>query len=173
MSEITNPTPTIEQLLAIEACREAGRRYSYGIDRLDGDVMKSAYWPDATDDHGVFVGNAWEFVDRVIGSHGVWTWTMHTVFNHRVEIDDDGTHARGETYNIAYLFRGEERRLNTWYGRYLDTYERRGDEWRISHRVCVHHADTSELVPESMGIDASRFRQGDFDRPAMGRSIGP
>ena len=29
-------TITIEQLLVTEACREAARRYSYGIDRLDG-----------------------------------------------------------------------------------------------------------------------------------------
>ena len=52
MSEISNPTPTVEQLCAIEACREAARRYSYGLDRLDGNVMKSAYWPEAIDEHG-------------------------------------------------------------------------------------------------------------------------
>ncbi len=56
-------TITVEQLLAIEACREAARRYSRGVDRLDRDEMRSAYWPDAIDEHGVFVGNAWEFVD--------------------------------------------------------------------------------------------------------------
>ncbi len=173
MDDIINSTPTVDQLVAIEACREAARRYSYGVDRLDADVMKSAYWPDGTDDHGVFVGNAWEFVDRVVGSHDKWSWTMHTIFNHRVEIEPDGAHARGEAYNVSYLFEGDERRLSTWYGRYLDNYERRGDEWRISHRVCVHHADTSELVPESMGIDASKFRQVDFDRPSSRRPIGP
>ena len=58
VTTLGNPTPTVEQLLATEACREAARRYSYGVDRLDAEVMKSAYWPDATDDHGVFVGNA-------------------------------------------------------------------------------------------------------------------
>ncbi len=168
-----NLTPTLDQLLAIEACREAARRYSYGIDRLDGEVMKSAYWPDGIDEHGHFVGNAWEFCDRVVSSHGKWTWTMHTIFNHRVEIDPDGEHARGEVYNISYLFNETDRRLATWYGRYLDAYERRGEEWRIQHRVCVHHSDTSQHVPESMAIDASRFRPGSFDRPANQRPIGP
>ena len=43
MTDITNPTPTIEQLLAIEACREAARRYSYGVDRLDGDVVSAGF----------------------------------------------------------------------------------------------------------------------------------
>lgn len=173
MTDIANPTPTVEQLLAVEACREAARRYSYGIDHLDGDVMKSAYWPDAVDDHGVFVGNAWEFVDRCIDSHDRWEWTMHTVFNHRVELDPDGEHARGEMYNVAYLFSADERRINSWYGRYLDRYECRDGEWRIVHRVCVHHGDTSEAVPDDMGIDTAKFRPAAFDRPSPGRPIGP
>ncbi|WP_420452252.1 nuclear transport factor 2 family protein [Ilumatobacter sp.] len=170
---LANRTPTIESLLAIEACREAARRYSYGVDRLDVEVMRSAYWPDATDDHGVFVGNAWEFCERVVGSHDRWSWTMHGTENHRVEIDDDGVRARGEMHAIARLFVADERRLDTFYGRYLDTYECRDGEWRISHRVCVHHGDTSEHVPDSMGLDASRFRPGSFDRPANQRRIGP
>jgi hypothetical protein len=170
---VTNPTPTIEQLVAIEACREASRRYSSGVDRLDLDVMRSAYWPDGTDDHGVFVGNAWEFCERVVGSHGVWEWTMHTTSNHRVEIEPDGDHARGEALSIAYLFHRDARRLSTFYGRYLDAYERRSGEWRIRHRVCVHHGSTVVDVPDAMAIDVERFRQGSFDRPSTNRPIGP
>ena len=98
---------------------------------------------------------------------------MHTIFNHRVEVDPDGMHARGEIYNVATCSRRPTRNLATWYGRYLDAYERRGDEWRIQHRVCVHHGDTSEHVPDTMGIDAGKFRQGSFDRPANQRPIGP
>jgi len=171
--EVSNPTPTVEQLAAIEACREASRRYSYGVDRLDVAVMKSAYWPDGTDDHGVFVGNAWDFCDRVVASHDVWEWTMHTTSNHRVEIDADGEHARGESLSIAYLFHRNEPKLSTFYGRYLDAYERRDDEWRISHRVCVHHGSTVSDVPDAMMIDVAAFRQGSFDRPSTNRPIGP
>ncbi len=173
MTNQSNPTPTIEQLLAIEACREAARRYSYGVDRVDGEVMKSAYWPDATDDHGVYVGNAWTFCDRVVSTHDRWAWTMHTIFNHRVEIGADGATASGEAYNVSYLFDEDQRRLSTWYGRYLDTYECRNGEWRIAHRVCVHHGDVVEHLPDTMGIDAAAFRQGSFDRPANQRPIGP
>ncbi len=168
-----NPTPTLEELVAIEACREASRRYSYGVDRLDGAVMKSAYWPDGTDDHGVFVGNAWEFCDRVVATHDKWAWTMHTTFNHRVVVEPSGVEARGEAMNIAYLFEAGSRRRSTWYGRYLDRYECRDGEWRIAHRVCVHHGTTVEDVPEAMPIDADRFRQGTFDRPSSQRPIGP
>jgi len=38
-----------------DAIRQVAARYARGVDRLDGDLMKSAYWPEATDDHGVFV----------------------------------------------------------------------------------------------------------------------
>ena len=168
-----HPTPTIEHLLAIEACREASRRYSHGLDRLDLEVMRSAYWPDATDDHGVFVGNAWEFCERVVPSHERWTWTAHSSSDHRVEVDDDLGHARGQMYVVARLFDGERRRLSTFYGRYLDAYERRGDEWRIAHRVCVHDASTVEDVPEAMALDVDAFRPGSFDRPSNQRPIGP
>ena len=173
MSDVSNPTPTIDQLIAIEACREASRRYSYGVDRLDVAVMKSAYWSDGTDDHGVFVGNAWDFCDRVVSSHDVWEWTMHTTSNQRVEIDVDSEHASGEALAIAYLFHRDERKLSTFYGRYLDSYERRNHEWRILHRVCVHHGSTVEAAPDAMRLDVAEFRQGSFDRPSTNRPIGP
>ncbi len=168
-----NVSLTIEQLLATEACREAARRYCYGVDRLDAETMRSAYWPDATDDHGTFVGNAHDFVDHCMRGHTRWAWTMHNVFNHRVEIGLDGRTGRGEVYNVSLLMRRDERVLDTWYGRYLDEYEERDGEWRILRRVCVHHGDSSQAIADEMPIDAAAFRQGDFDRPAGGRRMGP
>jgi len=165
--------PTPGQLGAIEACREAARRYSHGLDRLDADWMKSAYWPDGTDDHGVFVGNAHEFVEHCMASHRRWSFTMHAITNHSVEIDDDGVHARGECYNVTYLQRPDGTGLDIWFGRYLDRYEKRGDEWRILHRVCVHEGDRREPANEGMQLAADRFRQGSFDRPSVNRPLGP
>ena len=135
MTDINNPTPTIEQLLAIEACREAARRYSYGVDRLDADTMKSAYWPDAIDEHGSFVGNAHEFADYCIVAHLRWSWTMHSIYTHQIDLGDDGVSARGEIYNITHLCRADTGAVDIWYGRYLDEYVKRGDEWRIIHRA--------------------------------------
>lgn len=80
-------------------------RFTHGVDRLDGEWMKSAFWPDATDEHGPFVGNAWDFVDRCMETHVRWRSTVHCVYNHQIVLDDDGEHARGEAYNISYLFR--------------------------------------------------------------------
>jgi hypothetical protein len=98
---------------------------------------------------------------------------MHCVFNHTIEFDDDGVHARGEAYNVSHLFRGDMPTFETWYGRYLDRYEKRGDEWRIIHRVCVHEGSTVQPTPETMPIDFGAFRSGSFDRPSSGRPVGP
>ena len=132
-------TYTPEQLSDREKIREAAMRYSYGVDRLDPDVMKSAYWPEATDDHGNFVGNAHEFVDYCMEAHLRWKWTMHSIYNHQIELEDDGIHARGEIYNISHLCREGTNIVDTWFGRYLDKYEKRGEDWKIIERVCVHN----------------------------------
>ena len=52
--------PEVSQLLAELADREAIRdclhRYCRGVDRCDEDMLRSAYWEDAHDDHVVFAG---------------------------------------------------------------------------------------------------------------------
>ena len=104
---------TLEQLIDLENIKNVARRYCRGVDRLDPDEMKSAYWPDATDDHGVFVGNAWEFVDHCMVSHLRWKSTSHCIFNHVIELDDNGVEARGESYNVSYLLQKDSNVLDT------------------------------------------------------------
>jgi hypothetical protein len=41
-------------------------RYSRGVDRLDRELLRSAYHPDAVDDHGMFAGGRDAFVDWVV-----------------------------------------------------------------------------------------------------------
>jgi hypothetical protein len=163
---------TLQQLSDLECLRQVVCKYSHGVDRLDPDWMKSAYWPDATDDHGVFVGNAHEFVDLCMVSHLPWRSTSHCIFNHSIELDEDGIHATGEVYNVTYLFKDDSEVLDTWVGRYLDDYEKRGDEWRIIRRVCVHEGTNTSDVAR-MAIESGGFRQGPFDRPSLGRPVGP
>ena len=165
-------TMTVDDLLAIEACREAARRYSRGIDRLDRDEMRAAYWPDAIDDHGRFIGNAWEFVDICMIAHDRWSSTLHTIANHTVELDDDGARARGECYNYAVLRRADEDLVDVFVGRYLDRYECRGGEWRIIHRVCVHEHTLTVDAGTPMPGGGGGFLPGSFDRGGESRPVG-
>ena len=97
---------------------------------------------------------------------------MHSVLNHSIELDDDGRSARGEVYNVTTMCRLDGPAIETWYGRYLDVYEKRIDEWRIRQRVCVHHG-TQLTVGSPMEMDTSRYLDGSFDRPSKGRPLGP
>ena len=163
---------SLRQLSDLENIRNVAKRYCRGVDRLDGELMKSAYWPDATDNHGLYVGNAMDFVDMCMVSHLKWRSTNHCIFNHTIELDADGKHARGEVYNVTYLFQKDQDVLDTWHGRYLDDYEKRADEWRIIERICVSEGTISAAI-DPMAIDAEKFRQGSFDRPSSGRAPGP
>lgn len=152
-------TPSVQELAAREAIREVANRYARGVDHLDAELMRSAYWPDAIDDHGVFVGNAWEFVDRVMQSHTKWAWTMHSTTNHAIELHGDGVNATGELYNVTYLQPPDRATLHVWYGRYVDRYERRDDEWRIIHRTCAHLSTEVRTIDATMSIDTAKFQQ--------------
>jgi hypothetical protein len=162
-----------EQLSDLECIRNVGRRYSHALDRLDSEGMRSVYWPEATDFHGAdFQGNAWEYVEHAIESHRRWQPSLHTLLNHLVELDSESS-ARGEIYVIAYLFDTERPVLHTWFGRYLDHYEKRGNEWKISERVVVHEGSRLDDPLVRMPFPLEAFRQGSFDRPSVGRPIGP
>ena len=163
---------TPQQLSDLESIRNCAQRYCRGVDRLDEALMKSAYWPDATDDHGTYVGNAMTFCEHCMTAHLKWRSTSHCIFNHHIELDEDGRTARGEIYNVTYLFQAQADVLDTWHGRYLDVYTKRGGQWRIMKRVCVNEGTYSNVI-QPMQIDAVKFRPGSFDRPSSGRQLGP
>lgn len=112
-------------------------RYCRGIDRLDRDMLLSAYHPDAIDDHGsTFFGPVADFAEVVLKMHETHQeYTQHHITNHRCELDGDVAHT--ESY---YLFRCLNR-APPWYnissGRYLDRFERRDGRWAIAARVCL------------------------------------
>ncbi len=164
----------LAELGAKEEIRQAALRYCRGVDRLDFDLMFSAYHPDAHDDHGVFVGPARDLCERVVASHARYDSTMHCVLNHAIELTDDTT-AVGEIYNVTYLLHTDDlgtQTLNTWWGRYLDRYELRDGRWAISHRTCVHEFTKAETLTQTMNIDAAVFKSGAVDR-GVGAPLGP
>jgi uncharacterized protein (TIGR02246 family) len=128
----------LAELLAEREVRGVIARYARGIDRLDMELVRSCYWPDATDVHGTFTGSrdgfiAW--VEPLLQRH---TMTMHHLAE--VLVDLHGDSAAVETYGVAY-HSGEpsgDLRWNYAAGfRYADRFERRDGAWRIADRVTV------------------------------------
>ncbi len=153
-------TPTIdqtEQLWAESEIRRCLLRYARGIDRLDLELVRSCYHPDATDAHGSFAGTVDEFlvwVERLLRRYDL---TMHFLGSPLVEFDD-ATNARVETYGMAFHRAASgppERNLVTGF-RFVDRFERRDGEWRIAQRIAVtewsrvDHEDAWWPIPDGM-----------------------
>ena len=56
----------IDELLSRQKVYDVLTRYCRALDRCDIDLMRSVYWEDGYDDHGVFAGNAAEFAEFII-----------------------------------------------------------------------------------------------------------
>ncbi len=126
----------LQELLDRQAIQDLIARYSRTLDWLDDDGQAGCYWPDALVDYGFFKGTAAEFVPVVMAVERSTGRRWHLLSSLAVKLTS-ATTAEGEAYGIALGFRreGEEPYKGNMYGgRYLDTYEKRGAEWRISSR---------------------------------------
>jgi hypothetical protein len=133
----------IRRLLAI---------YARAIDRADLELLKTVYWPDAVDDHGVFSGNAHDFADWVIPRlKQKWKSTSH--FLGQSLINADGPRANAETYFVAWhICNDESSPALIRAGRYVDELVRRGPEWRIASRLVLIDWSGSSQVSISDGF---------------------
>lgn len=128
-----------DQLLDKQACVELVYRMARAIDRCDEALLRSLFHPDATDDHGSYRGSASGFVDWVLPLLATMTRTQHCIANVLIEVDGD--RARGESYFTAHhaLTRPGAADVHMIAaGRYLDSFERRGGEWRFAHRQACY-----------------------------------
>jgi ketosteroid isomerase-like protein len=126
----------VQELYDKKKIHEVILRYCRGVDRMDRDLLLSAYHPDAIDDHGFFVG----------GPEAFWTWVstyhrkaqsvhQHVITNHSCDLDGDTAHC--ETYWLFAGMGADDGSLSIGGGRYIDRMEKRGGEWRIVARKCV------------------------------------
>ncbi len=93
--------PSLEQklreLVDRQAIHDVILRYCRGVDRMDRELLLSAYHPDAIDDHGLFVGGPEAFADYFLAFHqSQQSATQHIITNHSCELDGDTAHC--ETY---------------------------------------------------------------------------
>jgi ketosteroid isomerase-like protein len=131
--------------------------YVRAIDRRDRGAIKAVYHPDATDDHGDFVGLGVDFADHAIDvdlTH--FAATSHLLSN--ITIDLRGNVAAVESYVLAtHVTRREDsERLHIMAGRYLDRFQKREGEWRIAARRVVRDWGLSPITATSWPASFSR-----------------
>ncbi|TAL01938.1 MAG: nuclear transport factor 2 family protein [Rhodospirillaceae bacterium] len=130
----------LAELLAKNDIREVIYRLARALDRIDEALLRTTYHPDATDDHGRFKGTFQDFVPWVLKALREMQFTMHTIGNVLIEIKEQDL-AISEAYFIAYhrLTRPNGDEIDAFSsGRYLDKFEKRNGEWRISHRHAIY-----------------------------------
>lgn len=133
--------------------QEVVMKLARGIDRCDESLIASAFWPDATDDHGTFKGAAKDFVPWVIPVLRGMERTQHAICN--LLVDVRGARAFSEAYFIAYhrIHPSDEARDMLASGRYLDCFEKRDGEWRIAHRQVVYDWSINQPASDAAWSD--------------------
>lgn len=121
-----------------EEIREILATYCRGIDRRDRTLVEGCFHADATDDHGTGPRPLTSFLTWCFDLLEGYDLTFHLLGQSRFSFLAPGR-ADVETYGIAnHRTAGgpDHRNLVTGF-RYLDSFEDRGDGWRIARRVAV------------------------------------
>jgi hypothetical protein len=136
-------------------------RYCRGVDRLDLDLVRSAYHPDGVDHHTGFDGSIDEYIPWVSAALSRLGGTMHFVGNHLATVDAD--RAVAETYGMAVHWGDppdEPRRNFTSGFRYVDDMRCIDGVWAIAERWAVREWTRSDagryLDKEGVGPIAQR-----------------
>ncbi|WP_317929835.1 nuclear transport factor 2 family protein [Halioxenophilus sp. WMMB6] len=149
-----------EEMADREAIRDTLMRYCRGTDRCDETLLRSAYWPDSHDDHLEFSGDIEQFIAYSKPILQAMRYSMHMLANCLICIAGD--QADVESYFQGYHSIPDEqghRRDAFAAGRYLDTFEKRNDEWRILKRFVM--VDWFRELPDSADWQAGPFGMGD------------
>ena len=102
-------------------------------------MLYETYWPEGTDDHGMFAGNGRDFVDWVATEFDRFEMMQHQLGQTLIQLEGD--QARTETYFYAYhrvVQPSGEMHDFFLSGRYLDLLEKRSDCWRVLKRMAVY-----------------------------------
>jgi hypothetical protein len=133
----------LKACVARDAIREKLALYCRAVDRCDEQLLRSVYWPDATDDHGLFSGSVDGFIAWVFPQLALIEATHHQIGLPSIALE--GSTAKVETYWTGYkrMKPGEGVRDHVSGGRYLDIMEERGGEWRIARRMVTFEWSTT------------------------------
>ena len=144
----------LQELVDRKQIEDVVARYARTLDWLDDEGQASCYWPDADIDYGFFKGKAADFLPVVMQTERNSDRRWHMLGGLIVKFNSDTT-ASSECYGIfAGASRQDDGSLagNLYGGRYIDEWEKRGNEWRISARIYLldwHHplANQPDFTP--------------------------
>lgn len=143
----------LEELLDKQAIGEVVARYARTLDWLDDEGQAGCYWPDADIDYGFFRGTAADFLPVVMATERRSDRRWHMLGGLIVKLHGGGR-ASSECYGV---FAGATRQDDATLagqligGRYLDEWDKRGGEWRISKRLYL--VDWKQPLADQPGFE--------------------
>ncbi|GGC06182.1 hypothetical protein GCM10011494_26030 [Novosphingobium endophyticum] len=160
----------MRELLDREAMRCCLARLARGEDRRSAELIRTCWWPNARFDYGVHAGDFETYLAWVVPGTDAIKDTQHILGQSHIELA--GNMARAETHVLSYhrVDMGSGDRDTCIGGRYLDTFERRGTEWRIIDRVLLYdfEQEWGEAADWSRGVMGYPFSDQHFPGRAKG-----
>jgi hypothetical protein len=129
---------TIDQVIAEAAIKDIQMRYCRACDRMDFELLRSCFHPDATTEY-FGTADVDGFLEMGRQALPNFVKTTHNTGNQNVEVNGDSAwaeHYTVATHRLAADDSGPERDFITSV-RYVDHLECRDGDWRIAKRVLI------------------------------------
>jgi hypothetical protein len=160
----------LTELFDREAIRGCLARLARGEDRRSADLISSCWWPDAKFDYGVYAGDFDAYLAWVVPGADAIKNTQHVLGQTHIVLNERS--ARAETHVLSYhrVDMGAGDRNTCIGGRYLDTMEKRGEDWRIVDRIMLYdwEQDWGAAADWSKGVMGYPFTADHFPGTAKG-----
>ena len=142
---------TIEDVIAEAAIKDVQIRYCRANDRMDFDLLRSCFHPDATIEFGIFRGGVDDMVQAARTMLPTFLVTTHNTGNQAVDVHGDSAwaeHYAVASHRLAADEHGPLRDFVTAV-RYIDRMECRQGDWRIAARKLVLDWTRTDPVPDA------------------------
>lgn len=165
LNVLSNVTSRLSALESKDQISDAILRLCRGVDRCDVQLICSCYHDGAYEEHGYFNGDAKEFAELLATTKSETVEFMgHYISNILIELKSDNA-ARCESCFIAYQKAKDATDAQIVAGRYLDKFEKRAGEWKITERKVIHDWSWREdLSGRDCQLPVHLFAQGRRDR---------
>ena len=160
----------LTDLLAKQEITEAIHKYCRAMDRMDNELGRSIFHPDAVADYGeMFQGTGHEFIDFVYDAHAGMLVHQHQIGNILIRVEGD--RAVSESYVTATFqsqTEGGPLLKRRSYGRYIAHWEKRDGHWAISRRAYLHAMDETQPIQSSEYANCGRRDRDDLSYSVLG-----
>jgi len=173
-SRLASLDPQVQYLKNRREIFDVSKTYTRGADRHDKDLVRNAFWPEATISFGTPMSRD-EYVEWEEGALRGYAAHQHHITGQTIDVSGDTAHV--ESYVIYFLvprdrsadevgpatlgraMTTEKTRLGS--GRYIERWERRNGEWKILLREYV---EDLSLLGDTVDLCTGGGCLGSWDR---------